>query len=245
MNMLSRILARGAIFAATLSILASCTVVVDEPGPGPIRDDGPICTRGYDPVCARRGSERRTFHNACLADSVGFRVVRRGECRGGGDEGGAPRGCTREYDPVCGRRGGEQRTFANSCLADGAGYRVVRNGECRGGGDGSDAGGGSDDGPRACTREYRPVCARRGGEQRTFANSCVADGAGYRVVRNGECRGGDGGSDGGGGSDDGPRACTREYRPVCAARRGAEPRTFPNACEAEAARYRVVGDGPC
>jgi len=193
MNMLSRILARRVMFAITLLILASCTVVVDEGGSGPIRDDGPICTREYDPVCARRGGEWRTFHNACVADSAGFRVVRRGECRGGGDEGGGPRFCTREYDPVCARRGGERRTFANSCLADGAGYRVIRNGECRGGGDGSDWGGGI----------------------------------------------------GGGGGGEEPRACTREYRPVCAARRGAEPRTFPNACEAQAAHYRVVGEGPC
>jgi hypothetical protein len=241
MNMLSRIFVRCAMFAATLSMLASCTVVVDEPGPGPIRDDGPMCTREYDPVCARRGDSRRTFSNPCLADSAGYRIVRRGECRGGGDEGGGPRGCSREYDPVCGRRGGEQRAFANSCLADEAGYRVVRRGQCHGGVDDSGwtEGGG---GPRACTREYRPVCAARGGERRTFPNACEAESARYRVIGSGECRGG--GDDSAGG-DDGPRACTREYRPVCAARRGSEPRTFPNACEAESARYRVVGNGPC
>jgi hypothetical protein len=38
--------------------------------------------------------------------------------------------------------------------------------------------------------------------------------------------------------------CTRIYRPVCAARRG-DVRTFPNACEARAADYRVIQQGPC
>ncbi|TIX34424.1 MAG: peptidase, partial [Mesorhizobium sp.] len=61
--------------------------------------------------------------------------------------------------------------------------------------------------------------------------------AGYRIIREGECRGG-----GGGGEEQ--TFCTREYRPVCA-RRHCELRTFPNECEARAADYRVVDDGPC
>lgn len=89
--------------------------------------------------------------------------------------------------------------------------------------------------PAFCTREYNPVCARSGDDRRTFSNACMADAAGYRVIRRGECR------------RDGPpppQACTREYRPVCAARRG-DVRTFPNACEARAADYRIVERGPC
>ncbi len=94
--------------------------------------------------------------------------------------------------------------------------------------------------PEFCTREYAPVCARRGGDRQTFANGCLADRAGYHIIRVGECRG-DGGGNGGG---DEQTFCTREYRPVCARRHG-ERRTFPNQCEAEAADYRVVDDGPC
>ncbi len=92
--------------------------------------------------------------------------------------------------------------------------------------------------PRACTAEYVPVCARRGHQRRSFANRCMAERAGYRIVREGACPGGAG--------DDGESQtfCTREYAPVCAGRRG-ETRTFPNACEARAARWRVVGSGPC
>ncbi|MBA3447432.1 MAG: hypothetical protein H0T56_07455, partial [Pseudaminobacter sp.] len=63
--------------------------------------------------------------------------------------------------------------------------------------------------------------------------------AGYRIIRDGECR------RGGGGGGDEPRLCTREYEPVCATRRG-NVRTFGNACEARAADYRIVDpDGPC
>lgn len=95
--------------------------------------------------------------------------------------GPGPQYCTREYNPVCARRNGERRTFSNSCLADRAGYDVIRRGECRG------AGGGIADEPRFCTREYRPVCARRQGALRTFGNECEADAAGWRVVQNGPC----------------------------------------------------------
>ena len=59
-----------------LVALSACTVVVDEEGPGP----GPqYCTMEYNPVCARRGGERRTFANSCLADREGYDVIRRCE----------------------------------------------------------------------------------------------------------------------------------------------------------------------
>ncbi|WP_409934580.1 hypothetical protein [Mesorhizobium amorphae] len=63
--------------------------------------------------------------------------------------------------------------------------------------------------------------------------------SGYRVIGDGQCRGG-GWDDG----DDRPQFCTREYAPVCA-RRSGQLQTFPNGCEARAAGWRVVDDGPC
>ncbi|MBN9270803.1 MAG: peptidase [Mesorhizobium sp.] len=90
----------------------------------------------------------------------------------------------------------------------------------------------------ACTAHYVPVCARRGRDRQSFANSCMAERAGYRVVRQGLCRGE---FENGG---DAQAFCTREYAPVGASRRG-ETRTFPNACEARAPRWRVVANGPC
>ena len=122
-----------AVALAGLVALAACTVV-EEPGPWPGPGPGPgpgFCTREYEPVCARRHGERRTFSNACLADRAGYRVIHRGECRrGGGGGGDEPRFCTREYRPVCARRDGRLRTFGNACEADAAGWRVVGNGEC-------------------------------------------------------------------------------------------------------------------
>lgn len=115
-----------------LVALSACTVVVDEPRPGPGPGPG-YCTREYQPVCARRSGERRTFANSCLADRAGYDIIRRGECRiegGGGGSGDEPRFCTREYRPVCARRSGDYRTFGNSCEADAAGWRVVGNGPC-------------------------------------------------------------------------------------------------------------------
>lgn len=91
--------------------------------------------------------------------------------------------------------------------------------------------------PGFCTREYDPVCAERRGNRQTFGNSCLAEQAGYRIVRGGECR-----SDGGGRPPQ--QFCTNEYAPVCA-RRGGDTRTFGNECQAETSRYSIVHDGEC
>ncbi|RUW24370.1 peptidase [Mesorhizobium sp. M4B.F.Ca.ET.215.01.1.1] len=115
------------------ALLAACTVVVDEgPGPRPPRPEPQFCTREYEPVCARRGGDRQTFANACLADRAGYRIVRDGPCRDGGGGGGGdePTFCTREYAPVCARRGGQLRTFPNGCEARAADYRIIGDGPC-------------------------------------------------------------------------------------------------------------------
>jgi hypothetical protein len=177
MKFLAAVFSRGALLALLAAALAACTVVVEEPDPGPRppRPGPGFCTQEYDPVCGRRGSDLRTFANACLADRADYRIIGRGECRRPRPE---PEFCTREYDPVCARRGPERRTFSNPCLADRAGYRVVSRGECRV----------AEEEPRFCTREYRPVCATRRGNLRTFGNSCEALAADYRIVNpNGPC----------------------------------------------------------
>ena len=107
-------------------------------------------------------------------------------------------------------------------------------------------------GDRFCTREYAPVCAVRGGDRETFSNACEARNAGYRVIRDGQCRRGPGGPGGPGpgypppGPPPGPggMACTMQYDPVCA-RRGPNVRTFGNACEAGRSGYQVMSRGEC
>ena len=102
--------------------------------------------------------------------------------------------CTREYAPVCAERGRDRETFSNACEARRAGFRIVRDGECRRpGGPGPvfpppRPGPGPRPGEVACTMQYDPVCARRGGSVRTFGNACSANAEGYRVMSRGECR---------------------------------------------------------
>lgn len=97
---------------------------------------------------------------------------------------------------------------------------------------------GSGPGPRPgiCASEYDPVCAERRGDRQSFGNACLAQQAGFRIVRRGECR-----SEGGGRP---PQFCTNEYAPVCA-RRGSGMRSFGNECQAEASRYRILYSGEC
>lgn len=94
-----------------------------------------------------------------------------------------PQMCTMEYDPVCARRGERQRTFSNACMARAEGYRPMYPGECRRRPDRPP----QSDRPQFCTKEYRPVCARRGDRVRTFPNACTARVADYRVIHPGSC----------------------------------------------------------
>ncbi|PZO79706.1 MAG: peptidase [Mesorhizobium amorphae] len=93
-----------------------------------------------------------------------------------------PRICTREYAPVCATRGGDRQTFSNPCLADQAGYRIVDRGECRRRPPRPPV-----EEPRFCTREYAPVCGRRGSDIRTFGNACEARASDYRIIDRGPC----------------------------------------------------------
>ncbi len=186
----------GALMALSLGGLSACTVVVDEPRPRPEPSYPQMCTMEYDPVCADRGDNRRTFANACQARADGYRIIGRGECRPQrpdfGDD--RPRICTREYDPVCARQGRRQQTFSNGCMAEAEGFRVIGRGECRRpetlpiDDSGLRPGRDPDRRPQACTREFAPVCARQGRQRQTFPNACTAEAEGFRVIDNGPCQ---------------------------------------------------------
>ncbi|MGU3398299.1 Kazal-type serine protease inhibitor family protein [Brucellaceae bacterium D45D] len=101
--------------------------------------------------------------------------------------------CPMIYDPVCAERDGMRKTFGNECQAKADNYRVVSRGECkqRSGNSGAAQPQQQVDGGEKtaiCTREYRPVCAQKGSEDRSFANRCTAESAGYRVLRDGQCQ---------------------------------------------------------
>lgn len=105
-----------------------------------------------------------------------------------------PQVCPQFYAPVCGVRGGDRETLPNQCVADARGFRVIHDGECR-----RDRPPisrppiirppvvGPPGRPQVCTREYDPVCARRGPEERTFGNACSAAAEGFRVIYQGGC----------------------------------------------------------
>lgn len=109
--------------------------------------------------------------------------------------------------------------------------------------------------PRACIPEYKPVCAERDGERRTFNNVCYAHREGYKVVYEDQCRYG---WDPRPWPAPGPtppppppppapppqQMCTMEYRPVCGERYG-QRRTFNNKCLAENEGFRVLYNGQC
>ncbi len=41
----------------------------------------------------------------------------------------------------------------------------------------------------ACTMNYAPVCGGKGHKRKTFSNACMAQAAGYSVVKEGACIG--------------------------------------------------------
>lgn len=93
-----------------------------------------------------------------------------------------PQFCTQQYEPVCAVRGDRQRTFGNACTARAEGWRPIHPAECRRRPPQSERP------DRVCTREYAPVCARRGNSVRTFGNACSARAQDYRILHRGECR---------------------------------------------------------
>lgn len=55
-----------------------------------------MCTMQYDPVCAVKDGERRTYGNSCTAGADGATVLYRGECRTQGYV--PPENCTAWFD---------------------------------------------------------------------------------------------------------------------------------------------------
>jgi hypothetical protein len=95
---------------------------------GPELDAYSFCPSVYQPVCAGKAGERRSFGNSCLARRDGFAVISQGNCDGAG--GGLPRFCTKEYRPVCGEKSGNRRSFGNACEARAEDFAVVHEGSC-------------------------------------------------------------------------------------------------------------------
>lgn len=205
------------------------------------------CQRIYEPVCASRFGNRRTFPNECEARASGYRIEASGQCQAVTGSGGPPDigGGGRFSQP-----GGQGGNFSTPGVGDGQG-----NGQSGG---------------QVCPMIYQPVCARRGSDTRTFPNACRAASDGYGVIYQSEClgnagsQGGQGrqsggvgaqtGGDtaGGNGSGGGLRnqqpangqSCSRAFVPVCGTKNGSR-KTFVNACMAQSEGYQVAVQGRC
>lgn len=154
-----------------LSILSGCVVVEDGPRPYPPGPPGPppgpqVCPQIYAPVCGDRNGRLETLPNQCVARAQGFRIVADGECRRPGPP------------PRPGFPGGP---------GPGPGWGGPGGPGGPGPGWGGGPGPGRPGGPGICTREYAPVCGRRGPQFQTFGNACEADNSGFRVVAQGPC----------------------------------------------------------
>ncbi len=70
---------------AAVFLLGGCMETMPRPErPRPPRPEKPMaCTQQYAPVCAARGSRRKTFSNACMARAERYTVIAEGVCAGG------------------------------------------------------------------------------------------------------------------------------------------------------------------
>lgn len=140
-----------------------------------------------------------------------------------------PEACAEIFHAVCGCDG---RTYGNECEAHRAGTSVASDGECPGGAGGGGAGGGAASGGSAsgsAGSAGRP-CGSRGMAPCGPDELCdyPLDAQCGATDRPGTCAAR-------------PRACTRDYRPVC----GCDGQTHPNACTARSAGTSIAHDGPC
>jgi hypothetical protein len=166
------------------------------------------CPEPRDPVC---GCDGLTYHNECVAESLGARIGSLGACACEGNEecdatqyceaatcGGPgecvprPTSCAPIVSPVCGCDG---VTYDNACLAMEAGARVAvlgpccaDNGDCTESeycvGDTCDGLGTCEERPSMCPLIFDPVCGCDGAE---YGNACSAASSGVRVEFDGPC----------------------------------------------------------
>lgn len=71
-------LSGAAVLAVAALVLSGCEVTETS---GNTYNPGPMCPMIYEPVCAERRGEARTFPNACQARAENWRVVSSGQCR--------------------------------------------------------------------------------------------------------------------------------------------------------------------
>ncbi|KAF9572821.1 hypothetical protein EC968_009386 [Mortierella alpina] len=138
--------------------------------------------------------------------------------------------CTMDYKPICAQfKGGKKETFSNSCAL--SVYQCENPKEVV-----TTSVDGTCDVPaekkcnKACTMDYKPICAQfKGGKKETFSNSCAL--SVYQCENPKEVV-----TTSVDGTCDAPAekkcnmTCTMDYNPVCAQFDGGKKQTFGNSC---------------
>ncbi|MCY0094338.1 Kazal-type serine protease inhibitor family protein [Hoeflea ulvae] len=145
---------------------------------------GPMCPANYDPVCAERRGEQRTFPNACQARQSDWRVVANGQCgamdygnnrrdrddRSRDDWSRDDRGSSRDRD---GRRDSNRGRDDTQSRRDRSRP-------------------GQSSSQNACPQGDEPVCGQLGSSALTFPNRCEMQRSGATEISARMCRGGRG-----------------------------------------------------
>lgn len=147
-----------------------------------------FCPVISNPVCGTKNGDTKVFNNICDAEKTEFRPVHMAQCRTSIDPAVTPPAfnfqCTHASKPACAiDLDGLKRTFSNVCNAEAENHSILYEGACK-----PNPIIGSDANSMICSAEFKPVCAEKNNQNRTFRNACEAVREKFKVLSQAPCR---------------------------------------------------------